>query len=194
MAPVYSDATASATHSQPGIAGSAATHGAREIPLSQGKVALVDEEDYEAVSAFKWHAHRHKGIWYADRYIRKADGRLSQRGLHQFILQPPPDLYVDHADGDGLNNQRSNLRLATRSENSQNQRRRTREGRCASRFRGVAWDRERRLWRSKICVNGRDLHLGRFADEHAAALAYDAAARLHFGVFASPNFPVGDAS
>jgi predicted Zn-ribbon and HTH transcriptional regulator len=102
--------------------------------------------------------------------------------MHQLIAG---SRNVDHVDGNGLNNRRSNLRPATKSQNGANARKNPGK---TSRYKGVFWDRERSAWQAKIMVNRKALSLGRFASEEDAALAYDLAAREAFGEFALTNF------
>lgn len=93
---------------------------------------------------------------------------------------------TDHRNGDGLDNRRANLRAATDQDNLRNMR----KHRGSSRFKGVCWHCNDRCWNVKIRLGGRAVNLGAFADEVAAALAYDAAAREYFGEFAALNFPL----
>jgi hypothetical protein len=104
------------------------------------------------------------------------------------IMRPPKGMVVDHIDGNGLNNRRSNLRICTRAENNRN-RRPTPGG--SSRFRGVYRCRVADRWIANLSVNNRTVYVGLFADEVEAALARDAAARKHHGRFAWLNFPEG---
>ena len=162
------------------------------IPLTQGKVALVDDEDFEVVSAFKWHAHRGRRLRTPDVfYVRRTinfykEGKKQTRHqfLHQFLLGIRTG--IDHEDGDGLNNQRSNLRPVNESQNAA---KKERLPGSSSRFRGVTWNRQCRRWQSGIKVNNKGIYLGLFESEERAALAYDAAATIHFGAFARLNFP-----
>lgn len=157
------------------------------IPLSQGLVGLVDEGDAAFASLFKWHAIRSGHTFYVVRNCRALNGhhRTTVR-LSRELLNAPGDMQVDHINGDGLDNRRSNLRLATCAQNQRNQRPQTG---VSSRYRGVCWDKSSRQWHTMITVAGRRIFLGRFADEADAARVYDDAARLHHGEFARPNFP-----
>ena len=159
----------------------------RTIALTQGFVALVDDDDYCRVSAFKWSATKTKSNVYAVRKVRTASGRSTSLLLHRFITGVTnPRIQVDHEDHDGLNCQRSNLRPCVRGENGGNQR----KTRGASKLKGVSWDSSRGLWRAFITVHSTSKYLGRFHDERDAALVYDAAARAAFGEFALCNFPL----
>lgn len=161
----------------------------KEIPLTKGYTAIVDDEDYERFGGFKWCAS--KGV--ADRTyyaVRATTGPHPTRKtirLHRAILGAPAGTQVDHVNRDGLDNRRANLRLATRSQNRANSEKRI-DG-LASRFKGVCWERSRGRWMARIGVDGRKRHLGYFDDEEQAARAYDRAARAQWGEFARPNFP-----
>ena len=155
----------------------------KTIALSQGFAALVDDSDYERVSAFKWSATKTKTTVYGVRKVRTAAGRTTSQVLHRFIMDVThPKIDVDHQDHDGLNCQRSNLRV--RGENNGN----SRKSRGASQFKGVSWDSGRGLWRAHITIRRTLKFLGRFHDERDAAIAYDSAARAAFGEFANCNF------
>lgn len=144
---------------------------------------MVDDCDYDRLSGYKWKAVRDESKgrvrWYA---YREVAGSL--RGMHQDVLGVKPGLLVDHQDGNGLNNVRSNLRYASQSENQQN-RRKSAPG--ASRFKGVTVLPLRYV--ARIKVGDKTLQLGTFESEEEAARAYDAAAIEHFREFACLNFP-----
>ena len=106
--------------------------------------------------------------------------------LHRWLLDAQPGQLVDHIDGNPLNNRRSNLRLATRSQNQAN-RRRNRTSR--SRYKGVTWHQGQQRWMARIQVNGRRITIGYYADPLQAAYEYDAFARTYFGEYARVNFP-----
>lgn len=158
----------------------------KTIQLTQGFVSLVDDADFERVSAYHWQADVKPNTVYAIRATRKPDGTKTTQYLHRFILGlTDRHVQVDHIDRDGLNCQRENLRVCTNHQNSHNSR--SRGG--ASQYKGVTWDRDKQKWRARFIVSGRRKSLGYFGEEIEAALAYDAAAREHYCEFAHCNFP-----
>lgn len=153
------------------------------IPLSRGLFAIVDIEDYErTMAAGPWHADVHRRTVYVRRNVRRPDGRRTAQRLHTFLTGWPR---VDHHNGDGLDNRRTNLRQATKSQNSANAdlRADNRSG-----FKGVRWEQRRRRWRAEIRLAGRSRWLGYFDTAEDAARAYDGAALEFFGAFACVNF------
>jgi hypothetical protein len=162
-----------------------------EIPLTKGKVALIDDEDSARVMAHKWTAMfvPKSNKWYARRNtVRRENGRKCQQSilLHRFIIDAPPHLQVDHINNDGLDNRRSNLRFASNAQNHANMKMSTKN---KSGFKGVCWLKERRRWLASITVNQTTHYLGHFKDPLDAARAYDAKARELCGEFARLNFP-----
>jgi hypothetical protein len=165
-----------------------------EIPLTKGYVAYVSDEDCERVSQFRWCAyeqHRKDGsirVVYAQRGVRKEDGSNTTQALHRFIMGVTDSkVQIDHHDHNGLNNQRDNLRVATRTQNQGN-RRRKQSG--TSQFKGVSWNKVSRKWLAQTRINGKKIYLGLFDSEFDAALEYDKTARQTFGEFAKTNFPL----
>lgn len=159
----------------------------KHIRLTRGYVALVDDEDYTELSKHKWHAQdqANRRLVYAARY----DAGTNVPFLMHLALMPWKHGYiVDHVDGDGLNNQRHNLRYATPSQSQHN---RTMP-RGTSKYRGVTWDKQAGKWRAAIKVNYRSLFLGLYTNEEEAALAYNQAALEQYGVFARLNLLVGN--
>jgi hypothetical protein len=159
----------------------------KTIALTQGFVALVDDADYDRVSAFKWTATKTRKNVYAVRKLRTSSGRTTSQLLHRFITGVTnPRIIVDHEDHEGLNCQRYNLRPCVHGENNGNQL----KTHGTSKYKGVSWDLSRGLWRAYITIHNRSKFLGRFREEHDAAHAYDEAARAAFGEFALCNFPL----
>lgn len=155
----------------------------REIPLTQGQVALVDDEDYERVTQFKWCAQRADAYtYYAIRFRRDTDGRRRKIAMHQFITG---FLLTDHHNHNGLDNRRDNLRDGTEFRNPANSRKQLN---TSSSYKGVSWDKNYRQWQAKICKHRKTQFLGRFDSEIGAAIAYDNAATQLFGEYAYPNF------
>jgi len=152
----------------------------RFIPLTKGKVAIVDVEDYEWLSQHKWHAVKTGDRFYA--YRSKNKRSLS---MHRVIMGEPKGMVVDHIDGNSLNNRRSNLRICTVAQNLQN--RRWTGG--LSRYKGVCFVKRLNKWQAEITFNGRRMHIGCFDNEIDAAKAYDRKAAELFGEFAYLNFP-----
>ena len=165
----------------------------KEIPLTRGYVALVDDEDYERVSTGrKWQAlvlHRTDGS--VKVYAHRGIDQKTREYLHRFILNAPSSKQVDHKDGDGLNNARANLRLCNNQQNQRNKK--TCLVRCgrptSSRFKGVSKVKKTDRWRADIRVDGKTIYLGTFPSEEEAAQAYDEIARKLFGRWNRKNNP-----
>ena len=157
----------------------------RRIPLTQGKYAIVDPEDYEELARYKWHCQGMGGTYYAFGNVRNGQRRVA---IHRWIVGARRGEVVDHIDGDGLNNRRANLRICSVAENTRN--RRARQG-VSSRYKGVTYYEKQGKWQARICAGGKRHYLGWFGDEEEAARAYDAAARRLHGEFASVNFRGG---
>jgi hypothetical protein len=153
-----------------------------EIPLTRGHVALVDAADAERALAHKWSAQPAGHTIYAQRSVKREDGRWTTQRLHQFLTGYAA---TDHRNGNGLDNRRANLREATQGQNVCNQIRQ----KGASGFRGVTWWKRGQNWKAQISSGGKNYHLGYFAIAEEAARAYDAAARALHGEFATLNFP-----
>jgi hypothetical protein len=161
--------------------------GMREIVLNQGKVALVDHGDFEWLSQWKWYALKGANTWYAHRHVIKK-GKGTMVSMHRALLGEPPNASVDHIDRNGLNNQRSNLRICSRAQNAYNAQKWSSN---TSGFKGVSWRRSKRKWRAQIQAYGKgNKHLGYFDSPVDAAHAYDRAAMQYHGQFALLNFPI----
>ncbi len=155
----------------------------KEIPLTQGKVAIVDAADFERLSQWKWSAHKMKNTWYAVRGYR-LNGKSFLVRMHREITNAEAKESVDHIDGDGLNNRRENLRRCSQQQNCAN---RGPSRNNTSGFKGVSWQKGK--WRVGIKIAYRRIYLGSFDDIGEAARAYDDAARRLYGEFARLNFP-----
>lgn len=147
------------------------TNIAKFIPLTQGQVAIVDAEDYEWLNLHKWYAYKHGRRYYAR---RQGMGRSTIEMHHAIIGKPPDGKVTDHVDGNGINNQKRNLRHISARENCQN-----RTHPKTSRFCGVNWRKDAKVWRAQITVKDKKIHLGLFKNEEDAAMAYIKACSLY---------------
>lgn len=158
----------------------------KEIQLTQGKVALVDDADFDWLNQWKWTAHQpQKGhSFYAIR-TSYAGGRKIAVRMHRLILGlADPKVLCDHRDGDGLNNQRDNLRKCDHKENGRN---RLPNKSGTSPYKGVSFKAQHKKWVAQIGVNNKQVCVGYFDTDKLAAIAYNKAAIKHFGEFARLN-------
>lgn len=167
------------------------------ISLTQGLYALVDGEDYEELSKYKWYAKKDKKTYYAGRTVYLGGGRKNPKNriifMHRQILNVPGGRQTDHQNHCGLDNRKQNIKVCTQNENQHNQIVRKRG---TSKFKGVHWVKGRiyndkqykSRWRAKIVHNGKSIYLGYFDNEIEAAKAYDDKAKELFGNFAGCNF------
>lgn len=163
----------------------------RFIELTQGQRTTVDDKDYPFLAQWKWYAIKTRNGWYAAR--RK--GLFEKGGKTVFMhnqlskrmnLLIPEGSHVDHADRNGLNNTRKNLRVATHSENNIN------TGLLptnTSGYKGVSWNKNSQRWDASIIYQGRSFNIGASDSKEYAARLYDYAAKKLFGNFAYLNFP-----
>ena len=169
-----------------------------QIDLTQGKCALIDEVDRD-LDQLKWYADdlgRATSLtWYAVRNSSKTEGKRRMIRMHRVIFERiigrplMAGEQVDHVNQNGLDNRRSNLRLANRTQNNAN-------ARCqstpkSSGYRGVTWNKREGNWRAQIGFNGENKFLGDYDHEEDAARAYDRAAKTLFSTFCRLNFPEG---
>lgn len=155
----------------------------KKIPLTQGFIALVDDEDFEVLSKYKWF------------FTLKKDGRCASEGwagnpkkrvyMHRFIMNLYDNsLCVDHINGDTLDNRRENLRICTHSQNMRNRRP---SAKSTSGFKGVNWNKNSNKWEVRIKKDGKSIGVGYFNCLISAAKAYNEAAKKHHGEFARLN-------
>jgi hypothetical protein len=168
------------------------------IPLSKGQFAQVDDEDYDYLMQWKWYATKGYSGYYAFR-PQLIEGHNKCISMHRFIMNPIEKQQTDHKNRNTLNNQRSNLRNCSHSQNQQNK-----KAKGVSKYLGVAWhvSKNKRFrkktkdfviykssrWIAHITTNGKQIHLGRFQNEIDAARAYDEVAKQYHGEFANLNF------
>lgn len=158
------------------------------IPLTRGKFAIIDAADAELISGYKWHTHRSGNQFYAAARVTIAPYTRRWVRMHRLIMNAPDHLVVDHINGDGLDNRRVNLRLATQQQNIFN---RKKDYDNTSGFKGVECrtaDMGLRC-RARIRVNGKMIYLGTYGSAEEAARVYDAAAIEYYGEFACLNLP-----
>lgn len=164
------------------------------IILTRGMVAVVDQDDMDrelwcefddgfrwigGIANCNWYAQRIRGIWYASARVGERTLRL-----HRALACAVRGIFVDHKDGDGLNNRQGNLRLATNALNQRNAKRRIDN---TTGFKGVSFNSRSRRYVARLRLNGELRYLGTFLTAEAAALEYDRAAALHFGEYARLN-------
>lgn len=153
-----------------------------EVPLTQGKVALIDAADADDILQYKW--------CYTGRYAARALPRNRKPkkhiSMHQQLMKPPPGFEVDHINRNGLDNRRSNMRVVTHAQNAKNLSLRKNN---TSGFHGISFRSDIGKWCAQIRDNGRKRYLGLYATAEDAARAYDAAAKAINGEFATLNFP-----
>lgn len=149
----------------------------KQIALSQGKFAIVDDEDYEIISKLKWH-YNNCG------YATHCGCRNVQLLMHREILKLQKGEFCDHINGNKLDNRKCNLRKATKSQNAMNQRLKSTN---KSGIIGVSWDSGTKKWRAQIRLNGKSIYLGICSNKEDAAIIYNNKAKELFGEFAYNN-------
>lgn len=163
----------------------------KEIILTQGKKAIVDDEDFEFLNQYDWCVAmaREKRWGYKAvkgfTYSKNGKKQTQMIQMHRIIMLSPPDIFdVDHIDGNSLNNQKSNLRICTHAENMMNIRRRVSS---SSRFRGVTFNKQDKRWRARFFLGGKSLLDKKFNKEEEAALIYNEFCKKYHGEFARLN-------
>lgn len=162
----------------------------RLIPLTKGYAAIVDPEDYERLSAFNWCAKIKDGgkRIYAVRSLYRYGKKFFVQ-MHRVVMDIPDgdERLIDHENGDGLDNRKTNLRIATKSLNGHNHKMFSTN---TSGYRGVSWKERNKKWQARITVNGEHLYLGLFKTKEDAAFQYDKFAVKYFSASAVLNFPL----
>ena len=156
----------------------------KEIPLTQNQFALVDPEYFNYLNQWKWYVICVKTLKYAVRNSKTVNGKRHRIRMHQVILGKKENMITDHINGNGLDNQRNNLRFATRTQNFIN---RKIHKNNTSGYKGVSWIKRDKKWYSNIRVNRKTINLGCFQNKKIAATTYNIAAKRYFGEFARLN-------
>jgi len=162
----------------------------KEVLLTRGMVALVDDADFDFLSKHSWcyRIGRNRRTGYAESNI-SINGEWTRVLMHRYIMDADRKVEIDHRDGNGLNNQRANLRIATHSQNLHNSHPHRRPK--TSKYKGVCWHKAMKKWHAQIRINGRAISIGFFDSQEDAARAYDATSRLHCGEFSKQNLAIG---
>lgn len=154
----------------------------KKIPLTQNQFALVDDEDYNTLIKYKWHAIWDSRIknYYAThtKSSKKINGKLKQKTIymHRIILNAPKNRMVDHINHNPLDNRKCNLRIVSNRQNQQNQKRKT-----SSKYPGVYFHKSTQRWMARICINGKTKYLGSSVNELDVAKLYEQAVREKCG-------------
>ena len=148
--------------------------------------ALIDDADYGILKNYNWQLI--PGGIKKDHFYARASFNGKPFFMHRVIMGVNSRMMVDHVDGNGLNNRRSNLRFCTASQNMANSRK---SPRSLSKFKGVLWKKGKNLWVASAVKDYKRYYFGKYEKEEDAALAYDKGAKELFGEFASLNFPNG---
>ena len=160
----------------------------RLIRMAQPRYAKVDPADYKRLRGYEWLTRKGKNSFYARRHVPGSKGRKeSLIYMHQEVIQVPAGMVIDHINHDGMDNRRANVRAATYSQNLYH--RKKRSGAMYSKYKGVHWHKLHNKWAARITFEKKTIDLGYFLSEINAARAYDDAAKIYHGEFASLNFP-----
>ena len=153
----------------------------KEIALTQGKVALVDDEDFDELNKNKWFAQKNYNTFYAARHEKKRiiDGRRNLIFMHRVIVNTPIGMQTDHINGNGLDNCKENLRICTKEENARNK---AIHRRNTSGYKGVTWNKFNKKWMAQIRIGRKNIYLGYFIDKEKAHQAYCESARNLFKI------------
>lgn len=152
----------------------------KKIKLTQDKYALVDNDDFKALSKYKWFATKNVNTFYAMRNSPTVNGKYKILLMHRVIMQTPKGMHTDHIDHNGLNNQRKNLRVCT---NSQNQMNSGKKSHNKSGFKGVSYYERYKKWRAQIKVNKKRIFLGYYDTKELGSEAYIKACKKYHGEY-----------
>lgn len=157
----------------------------KKISLTQAQFALVDDDDFLIMSTFKWYAIKRGSPaairWYAVRHTKRSGGFQKTISMHRLIMHAGLNQQIDHIDRNGLNNQKSNLRFCTPSQNLANSKPHTGN---KTGYKGIRWENTRNKWSVRIQVEKKQIFLGYFESLETAREIYKKAALKYFGQFA----------
>lgn len=156
----------------------------KQIKLTQGQYALVDDEDYEDLNKQNW-CVAYTNVYRAVGYSKRVNGERTTIHMSRVIMNAKKGEMVDHRNHNTLDNRKNNLRICT---NSQNQMNSLPQENGASKYKGVHWRKNRKHWMARIMVSGKEMYIGSFDNEISACHAYDEKAKELFGKFAYLNF------
>jgi hypothetical protein len=156
----------------------------KEIKLTQGKVAIVDDEDFEELDKLKWFADKQGDNYYAVRKSLRINGKYINQKMHRIITGDKFGVHTDHINGNTLDNRRSNLRNCTHQQNMWNK---PKSKANNSGYKGVFYMKSSKMYRATITMNGKTINLGTFYYIKQAAIAYNLAASKYHGEFANLN-------
>lgn len=154
----------------------------KEIQLTQNKVALVDNEDFERLNLHKWYALKSRNTYYAVRNSKIINGKRFEIRMHREIMNAPKGIQVDHRNGNGLYNCKENLRFATNRQNCFNQKKPHKNNKLG--IKGVHWNKKKKKFIAQIRIGDKKVHLGYFNVMGDADSAYRIAEEKYFGEFA----------
>jgi hypothetical protein len=152
----------------------------KKIKLTKSKFALVDNSDFEELNKYKWYCFKYGNTYYAMRSSNRIKGKQTVIKMHRFLMNPLKGQQIDHVDGNGLNNQRKNLRICNHSENQRNKKIYKSN---ISGFKGVSWNKNANKWQSFIRVDSKRIHLGYFKSKLSAFETYCKASVEFHGKF-----------
>ena len=151
----------------------------KKVQLTQNKFTIVDDGDYEYLNKYNWYVAKSKYSYYAafDRRNKKINKTIY---LHRIIMNCPDGKFIDHINGNGLDNRKENLRICNKSQNSGNSKLRTDN---TSGIKGVSWDKRNKKWVVRIKMDGKHKFLGYFSNKYYAKNVYEKVAKGYFGEF-----------
>lgn len=156
------------------------------IPLTDSKVAIVDEDDYNDLLQFQWSAKKDTSVSY-EQYYAYGVVNGKRMFMHRYLLEPTNDVCVDHKNHKGWDNRRSNIRIVSAIQNRKNSRK-PNFTKITSKYKGVGWNKQSQRWRASIYVDGgKKIHIGSFLKELEAAEAYNKEVEKYHGEYSFFN-------